>query len=340
MVRRRAFTLVELLVVIAIIGVLVALLLPAVQSAREAARRMDCNNKLKQLGLGCQNYVAANGDLPFSEFVRATSCTNQVNGAELPGPRGNGTSWILLTLPYIEQQALHAQFVSANAFKGHFNSGQGLRGGLSASDRIALRDLVKKTLPALVCPSDEFAQTAEFIRDQPDFVGQELACGNFKGCAGNTLVSSMFFKWIPATGEMPPGDWHTTDKCNTGLFWRNDYLMKKARFKSISDGTSNTFMVGEVLPEYDQHSSWAFSNGTWATCSINPNHLIGLATKTLEQLRQSHYESLGFRSRHVGTVPFCFADGSVHSISETIDMVAYRALSTRSADDPIPATDL
>jgi prepilin-type N-terminal cleavage/methylation domain-containing protein len=338
--RPRGFTLVELLVVIAIIGVLVALLLPAVQAARESARRSECNNKIRQLGLGCQNYISTNGDLPFSEFLRATSCTNQVMGPELPGPGGNGTSWILLTLPHMEQQPLFTKFSSANAFKGAFNNGQGLIGGLSAADRIALRELVKTVLPVLTCPSDDFSQTDEYVRDQPDYPGFPLASGNFKGCAGNTLVVDPSFTWIPQTGEMAPGDWHTSDKCNTGLFWRNDYMMKKSRFKTLSDGTSNTFLVGEVLPQFDMHAAWTFSNGVWATCSIPPNFAIGLSAADLEKLRKNAWESLGFRSRHVGVVPFCLADGSVRNISESIDMVTYRAMSTRGAEDPIPASGL
>jgi len=331
MMRRRAFTLVELLVVIAIIGVLVALLLPAVQAARESARRSDCNNKLKQLGLACQTYVSANGDLPFSEFIRATSCQpgSQTLGPEVVGDGGNGTSWIVRVLPYLEQQTLYSQFVSANAFKGAYNKGQGLRGGLSAADRIALRELVKKVLPNLACPSDDFALTDEFVRDQPDFPGQLLASGNFKGCAGNTLIVKQNFAWTPHPGEMPPGDWHATDKCNTGLFWRNDYYLKKSRLKSTTDGTSNTFLIGEALPEFDNHSSWAFANGIWATCSIPPNYALGLSSDLLKIRRAWSEESLGFRSRHPGVVPFCFADGSLRPVSENIDMVVYRALSTR-----------
>jgi prepilin-type N-terminal cleavage/methylation domain-containing protein len=338
--RRRGFTLVELLVVIAIIGVLVALLLPAVQAARESARRSECNNKLKQLGLACQNYVTANGDLPYSEFTWAASCNNQFAGPNLPGPGGNGTSWILRALPYFEQQSLYNQFASAHAFEGTFSSMKGLRGGLSAGDRTILNQLVQTVLPALTCPSDDFSQTDEYVRDQPDYAGQLLASGNFKGCVGNTLVVNNTFTWIPKPGEMRAGDWHATDKCNTGLFWRNDYYMKKARFKSMTDGSSNTFMVGEVLPQFDQHSSWAFANGIWGTCSIPPNYLIGLSNEDLLQIRTYHYESLGFRSRHVGAVGFSFADGSVHNISENVDMVTYRALSTRGADDLVADSNL
>jgi len=340
---RRGFTLVELLVVIAIIGVLVALLLPAVQAAREAARRTECTNKMKQIGLACQTYVNANGYLPFSEFTWATKCErgSQKKGGPVPGDGGNGTSWLLRVLPQLEQQPLYNQFVAANALKGAFSKGQGLRGGLSAADKIQLNQLVQTVLPNLVCPSDDYALTEGFVRDQPDYPGQPLASSNYKGCVGNTLVVNLSFNWNPPRpGEMPAGDWHDTDQCNTGLLWRNDYLDKHSRWRSIGDGTSNTFLLGEALPEFDQHSSWPFANGPWATCSIPPNHAIGLSSDLLKKLRQQHWESLGFRSRHPGFVPFCYADGSVHLISESIDMYTYRALSTRDQGEVIDGTGL
>jgi len=335
---RRGFTLVELLVVIAIIGVLVALLLPAVQAAREAARRSQCNNQLRQLGLGCQSYLGAKGHLPFSEFSWGFTCDPGTlkRGGAIPGKGGNGTSWILQTLPFLEQQPLYNRFVSANAFKGEFLLSKGLRGGLSASDKAVIQELVQTVLPTLVCPSDDFAQTDAFVRDQPEYAGQPQASTNYKGCAGNTLVISTAFSWNPpAPGEPPAGDWHDTDRCNNGLFWRNDYLAKKERWKGLADGTSNTFLVGEALPEFDQHSSWSFANGPWATCSIPPNHSLGLSSDLLEKYRSQHAESLAFRSRHPGGVQFCFADSSIHFISESIDMITYRALSTRDQGELI-----
>ena len=92
-------------------------------------------------------------------------------------------------------------------------------------------------------------------------------------------------------------------------------------------------MLGEALPQFDQHSSWSFANGPWATCSIPPNHYNALSGDLLEKLRGQHWESLGFRSRHPGGVQFCFADGSIHFINESIDMYSYRALSTRDVGE-------
>lgn len=349
--RLRGFTLVELLVVIAIIGILVALLLPAVQAARESARRMSCSNKIKQIGLACHEYLNTNQILPYSEFTWSQEFVSQPfpecgarsgdrkdGGARYdPNPGGgNGTSFLVLLLPYLEEGPMYDRFVASDAFKGKFTANGGLRGS-TTQNRTVLTELVATIMQSFVCPSDDFS--VNLIRDQPDFnvlVGGQrapLAVTNYKGNTGTTLVVSDLFAWVRRPGESYYGDWHGTAKCNTGLFWRNDYLLKEQRWKGLTDGSSHTFMIGEALPEFDQHSAWAFANGPWATCSIPPNHYNGLDAGTLEKLRANHVESLGFRSRHPGGLHFCFADSSVRFVQESIDMYTYRALATRGKQE-------
>jgi prepilin-type N-terminal cleavage/methylation domain-containing protein/prepilin-type processing-associated H-X9-DG protein len=349
----RGFTLVELLVVIAIIGILVALLLPAVQSAREAARRTQCVNTIKQIGLACHQYLNAHKILPYSEFTWSQEFRNQPfpecgarsGDRKDGGPRfdpnpggGNGTSFLVLLLPYLEENAMYDQFVAGEAFKGKFTANGGLKGS-NAQNRAILAPLVGTIMKSFICASDDFS--VNLIRDQPDFdvvlSGQRVpvAVTNYKGNTGTTLVVSDLFAWIRRPGESYYGDWHGTAKCNTGLFWRNDYLLKEQRWRGLTDGTSHTFMIGEALPEFDQHSSWAFANGPWATCAIPPNHYNGLDSGTLERLRANHVESLGFRSRHPGGLHFCFADTSVQFIEESIDMYVYRALATRNKEEVV-----
>jgi prepilin-type processing-associated H-X9-DG protein len=240
---------------------------------------------------------------------------------------------LLLILPYIEEQPLYDRFVKCNAFEGIFARTRGLKGGLGPDDRICLRDLVQTVVEKFHCPTDEFA--TGLVRDQPDWVGQPQAVTNYKGNTGNTLIITRRFAWPPPwfPNHDVPIDVHRTDKCNRGLFWRNDYLYKKPRWRGITDGTSHTFMIGEALPEFDQASSWSFSNGPWATTSIPLNHFLGLSNAQLATLRSNHVESLGFRSRHPGGAHFCFADGAVHYISESIDGYTYRALSTRGKSE-------
>ena len=337
----RGFTLVELLVVIAIIGILVALLLPAVQAAREAARRMQCANNAKQIGLACHEFLDANKILPYSEFTWATLCDPQNDRTigNLPAQQGgNGVSFLLRILPYMEEQPLYDQFVGCNAFEGIFARGRGLRGGQSVEDRVCLRDLVQIVLPKYICPSDEYATGT--VRDQPDYPGQPQALTNYKGNTGNTFVVTNTFRWIPLPGEDRPVDVHGTDKCNRGLFWRNDYLYKEARWNGLIDGSSHTFLIGEALPEFDQHSSWPFANGPWATTGIPANHFNSLSPAILAKLRGVHWESLGFRGRHPDGLHFCFADGSVHFVGDSIDGYTYRALSTRGKNEPLSDRDL
>lgn len=121
--RQRAFTLVELLVVIAIIGVLVALLLPAVQAAREAARRSQCENNLRNLALGALNHKTATKVFPrsYDGFGGSSSSATP--------QKKNGSSWIVSTFPYIEQQSLYSQFQAAQAFVGRFNASAGAASG-------------------------------------------------------------------------------------------------------------------------------------------------------------------------------------------------------------------
>ena len=207
----------------------------------------------------------------------------------------------------------------------------------------AIAQVVQTPLAGLTCPSDDYTQGLALVTDQPDWPNVPQAVSNYKGNTGNTLVVAAgqwkLFEWVPVSSEPGPHDSHATDSCNTGLIWRNDWLMKGERWKSITDGTSQTFLLGEVLPEFDQHSSWSFGNGTWATCSIFPNHFVGASSEEILNFRRLHGETLGFRSLHPGGLHFAFADASVHFISDTIDMVTYRALSTRNGEEVIDSTD-
>ncbi len=163
------FTLVELLVVISIIGVLVGLLLPAVQRAREAARRVQCSNHVKQLGLALHNYHDAYRMLPISI------------GPWQQGPRyakeRNGKGWIVSVLPQLEQANLYAAFTPH--FKGDFFSG----GGLNSS---AALQLMQTKLSVLTCPSDGSSQ--ELITQQHQLIGIPVAATNYKGVLGDNRI--------------------------------------------------------------------------------------------------------------------------------------------------------
>ncbi len=272
------FTLVELLVVIAIIGILVALLLPAIQAAREAARRAECSNKLKQLGLAVHQYVGANRVVPCS--------------FDWSGPCGG---WIIRTLPFFEEDALYQSFRGVS-----FN----------IRDPNAL-PLIQTPVPALWCPSDDSARTLTI--NQFQWEGTPVARTNYKGCIGDPRMGG---------GGVSGSDDRHPISPNNGFFWRYSF-QNPVSWKQVPDGLNNTFMLGEDVPEYNYHSMWAYCNGDYASCHQVLNFLPNPANPA------DWPNAISFRSRHPGGANFCFADGSMHFISDDIYFMLYRALATR-----------
>jgi prepilin-type N-terminal cleavage/methylation domain-containing protein len=222
------FTLVELLVVIAIIAMLVTLLLPAVQAAREAARRTQCLNNLKQLALGVQNFHSANNRIPDSHNYEERSS------------RG----WITMTLPFLEEGPLYD--LMQPHFEGRFAAGEGI-------NHADLANVVNQPLTGFRCPSDASAsQTVS--TEQYQWVGREMALTNYKGIIGNTRMGN---------AGVGTDDCHRSPDCN-GLFWRFSF-MKTLRFKNVSDGLSKTFLAGEDLPRYNFHSALYHGNGDYSS---------------------------------------------------------------------------
>jgi prepilin-type N-terminal cleavage/methylation domain-containing protein/prepilin-type processing-associated H-X9-DG protein len=346
MSRRRGFTLVELLVVIAIIGVLVALLLPAVQAAREAARRIQCGNNLKNIGLGIQNYASAKNYLPYSTPYFGTTA-NDCEGnlvvnydtktvdyigpgrcSELDKTGRTGKGWITEMLPYLEQQPLYEKFKSALAFEGKFQLGQGMR-------RSAAREAIGTLLPILACPSDQSAgQTRQdFFWFNTPSPGIAAAPTSYKGVAGDTVVGETLPVRFNADWGSTP-DCHDKTGCN-GVIWRTTWFEKVA-LKSISDGTTNTLAVGESIVELDLHSVAYFSDGDWASTNAQLNFLPdGDAQSSATWVADNWYDLRGFRSRHPGGVHFAMVDGSVQFLNASIDHKTYRALSTRAGGEVV-----
>jgi prepilin-type N-terminal cleavage/methylation domain-containing protein len=326
------FTLVELLVVIAIIGVLVSLLLPAVQAARAAARRTQCVNNLKQLGLALLNYETARKVLPpASEWLA---------GARPDDLRGNlGPNWIIRILPQMENQSTYAAF----DLKLPIND---TKNGLARS----------VVLPGLLCPEDTFNQQAFQGSLQPStqHYGDNWARGNYAANGALDLQqSSSSGQSLGANDNIP---WGAALPTSSG--WQSDFRRGvmganvALRVAQISDGTSNTVLVGEIragIVPIDTRGVWAMSgacpSSLWGHGYIGddngPNNLLpngddvlscgeivrevgGMGELLKERMGCSTFRTANIqqtmRSQHVGGVHCCFADGSVHFISDSIEI--------------------
>jgi prepilin-type N-terminal cleavage/methylation domain-containing protein/prepilin-type processing-associated H-X9-DG protein len=218
--RRRGFTLIELLVVIAIIAVLIALLLPAVQQAREAARRSQCINNLKQLGLALHNYHDTHNVFPPG-WIGVQS-----GGPDMEGP--SGFAWGVHILPYVDQGPLYNRI--------NFNVSL-----LDSSNAIALQTV----LPVFRCPSDPSPDKWQIAEEaNPSNILATLPTANYVGGFGTEGAEDICIA-APFPAAQCVGD---------GMFWHNS----KVRMADVSDGTSNTIFLGEHRSDktLDWHSTW------------------------------------------------------------------------------------
>ena len=303
--RRHGFTLVELLVVIAIIGVLVALLLPAVQAAREAARRTQCANHFKQVGIALHNYHQATGVFPPSmNMWEHSGCSRPPDVT--PG-KHQGFGWSAWLLLYLEQTNVEE---SIDYGAGEYSKGS--TNQLAGSRRIAV----------YLCPTDPQSKEAVYPTSIP------LAKTNMSAvsdsidftCDGRMPKLGRF----EAAGRYPGAD---------GVM----FCHSKTRIAHILDGTSSTLIVGEITGwepgSFDGTTTvgkfWITWNADDTSAGINgPFSLPGGSN-------QYYFRDGGFSSFHPGGCHFALADGSVHFLSEVIDQVVLSALTTRNGGEVV-----
>jgi prepilin-type N-terminal cleavage/methylation domain-containing protein len=345
---RYGFTLVELLVVIAIIGILVALLLPAIQAAREAARRGGCANNLKNLGLAALNHHDVMKHFPVNQGYANVPFNNEAPA----GVAQPCIGWILNMLPQLEETSLYDQFKSAGAWEGDYQSGHCRQptvgfGLASNKNGISAPDLMKKQLSVLQCPSD--ASVKELSNQQYEFGGCDVALTSYKGIIddawANELGGGTFSNDTPAEyrsgnyTEPPPGAWTSKYDCSRdtrcrGFFFRQSF-QRPVKISTVTDGTSKTFMIGEDVPEYNLHSAAYYSNGSWGSCNAPLNYGIG---QDPNKIAAAWWDAQGFRSKHPGGVQFCAADGSVRFVADNVDNILYRTSCTRNGNESVPGS--
>ncbi|MBN9117713.1 MAG: DUF1559 domain-containing protein [Planctomycetes bacterium] len=323
--RTRGFTLIELLVVIAIIAILIGLLLPAVQKVREAAARMSCQNKMKQIGLACHNYENANGKLP---------------------PAGTGYRWcksasgslynsngLVLLLPYLEQDALFRQFNLNEASADAPSATQGATGTLVGNPATNGNAAAATTVvPAFICPSDNNPPTGRLS-------------GSYYGPSGSLQGAATNYDFITSDTDFSIcNNWRTAGAARR-MFGENS----TTKLTDVVDGTSNTFMIGETTKWHVNGAAFAWGYRAWVMTGIDPGtsnpginlwHLPNVDptwqnppyTPVVGHIR-TWWAAAG--SLHTGGCNFVYGDGSVRFIQESTAANILEAMCTMAGGETL-----
>lgn len=340
----KGFTLIELLVVIAIIAILIALLLPAVQQAREAARRSQCKNNLKQIGLALHNYHDSHKVFPPGHVHgRSGNCAPLVGNQR----EDSRAAWTVHILPYIDQGPLYNQFNFNSPFYGRFDHVP------SDTTNLATQDTAAPTIYR--CPSNPRNTSDPYICTYYGSMG-----------GGNTTTTNMSvdddpdsFNWMAPCHNTNPGATIGDLGSNQRMFWNNGllFLNSATSIPMIRDGSSNTLLVGETMwvglrDNYPNGGGgrgywWTWSSGTRTNggcCGVMFNSAGTFTpinnpwfdfTREQGEARQGagrrHGQIMhGFSSWHTGGAHFLLADGSTRFISENVDLETYRRLGPRA----------
>ncbi|MFO0900084.1 MAG: DUF1559 domain-containing protein [Pirellulales bacterium] len=367
--RLQGFTLVELLVVIAIIGILIALLLPAVQAAREAARRIQCTNNVKQLCLAMHTHHDANQSLPPGH----TSCSDpkQIQFASKGDQPCSGPGWVALLLPQMEQSALYDNLMKCIDNQPNVSQCTNEK---NFTNNLLLT--VGDTTPAgLLCPSSKVMSESErFVNAKWGYkTGTKLAKGNYAANYGCSNAAATVDKTIQVPKanncKVPAGPFGIVTLDN----WAQASSNPKGRWKAglgkgknfgdmAIDGTSNTVAVSEIIgydAKTDIRGAWLIGvmGGSAFVTRFQPNSnpvsnkdymdaIVGCGQKTLATGKDLTCLDVGAagdgktawstaRSRHKGVVVTGLCDASVRTVSDNVDIIVWHAMGTRSGREPI-----
>ncbi len=330
--KRSGFTLVELLVVIAIIGVLIGMLIPAVQAVRAAARRTSCKNNLRQLALAMHNYESAYGKFPpgyshmsGAEYAATTGYTVQ------PGYEGAnhlGQAWGAHSLPFVEQNAVHERI----DFR------------LPGFDPVNLSP-ANEQINVFLCPSDSWSFKNKVVRNEASNPIEQYAAASY--CAN----------WGPASGAAdtpndPSDDWNldATPDQSRGPFFRNS----RTKFTSIKDGTSSTLCLGErtngpivdvngnpvgVPPHPNFENVWFAAIRDIDDPEDDHGHMVLFDAEYAPNRAFGPGADRGVSAPHGPLAQFAFMDGSVHTFNTSIDIEVYRALASMAGFEVISGLD-
>ncbi|MFH1920919.1 MAG: DUF1559 domain-containing protein [Planctomycetota bacterium] len=328
---RSGFTLVELLVVIAIIGILIALLLPAVQAAREESRRAQCSNNMKQLGLALHNYHDAHKAFPYAVAGGGSFTAGTATPAS--GRVLNHKGW-LLVLPFFEQQALHDQVNFNVATGGYDRGGKGYVGGLAPGAAGNTNDIISGTsLNAFLCPSD--ANPTHYTNpNSPHYSispGTTTQLGAYTNYDFSVRRSS---SWA--------NTWARDSKRSRRMFGPES----SGKFRDITDGTSNVVAVCETLRSTWNGVSQTWAYAKWVGNGVDLQYSRGINFNLCCAWDSPPFQRAGARSSrlgdwstagslHPGGAQFTLGDGSVRFISETTNQAVLNRLAYIADGNPV-----
>ena len=298
---RRGFTLVELLVVIAIIGILVALLLPAIQMARESARRSSCSNNMKQIGLGLHMYHDTFGRLPAGWMARDPDGHRAEDWLGQPG-----WGWAAAILPYVEQGAISEGFI-------HYEL------PITEHENEKARETIIKLYR---CPSDIGDDT--FVLEACDLHDHDTLAPNGHEHDEYVLATA---NYVGVFGIHDPHDVYEGGQRADGTFIHN----RQFGFRDFLDGTTETLIVGERSSKLS-YSTWV---GSIHDGEHSPARVVGVSKFPPNSDYSEEAAVHNFSSLHPAGTQFVAADGSVKLIAESIDSRVYHALCTRAGGEVV-----
>ena len=348
--QKPGFTLVELLVVIAIIGILVGLLLPAVQAAREAARRMQCSNNLKQLGLGLQNYHSS-----YDQFMAG------VRGGTAPG-EGWGLSFWYGLLPYIEQGPLYEKMYTVGTAGGDQHPGwvgHGTAGTAGRLNRDVVNQVVIPTFNCPSCPMDPIVHDVGggCFQNLPSYIGimgaidEDKTSGTAAPAPGTGLDMDGFQEQRNRDGANCCGGSAQTGRMSAGGILVNTQFLS---FKSITDGTANLIAIGEVgmwmrdasgnpIDNRVQHGwtmgtdsagkidNWAVGSNARMFNLTAIRYPIGTKQDGLPGVHKNYGPNNPLISAHNGGCQVALTDGSVRFLTSNMDLPLLKKFATRDS---------